>query len=962
MADWQLTHTPPGGSPNTKTLVEWGVTGARKTLNSLQSDTVDLSFIPEDASSNTSAAPIGGEVSDWAFGDYISITKDAVQWFAGTLGNPQRDISTNHILRWPIDGPWKDLEEIQYFQIYGSTREDLTDPDNPTTAVDQIERGDVTLMQRWSGSGVPTVLTTGQQIEDLLNFALNRMPASFQLGVDAVLDGMFVDFVEARDETVANLIRKLAKWHPMANSWLEYNTTPPTMHFDEPSGQIDIDYSSPVDIQITEEADKIPPYVKLDYKAVNSLNIDGDHNSYVTTFTEFGGPPGFDEIAYTALDDHRRAIRATIDLDGSDANVVTQRVRARELPFSSDESNIDPEGDPPENRPPSDEWEKTVLDFLNEDDRLPWLNTMFPEGQAIENNIQVKSFVISKSEPSDKVEFPPPNPEDEDPEPVYELWETPRILDEGSDNPSSMNVKSQRIKIEYELLAIGDDIKKDKGILGHFNARGFSEKDGPTKLNHYPMASGSFTLVATSATSEFYSRTTAANAAEEPPTGIAQKLYDDLKVKAHTGTIKFTEDDLFPAGAARPGQLYNITNSQNPEWSDMLVQSQQVTEDIATGTTTISVGKPEQLGLNDLIKLMRLWRANPPSYTDNRQRTQGRLASANAEIRGGDRGPQTTHDGDQKVKIPLTLEIVKSATGSANAFSLVQEPGHIITQRSSDGTLIPPIMPTIDDGGQKPLDDDTRPKLGISPDIGVAYHEISFDANGNITGVELKTANTLPDANPGISEPEYRQLGKYDTTKDPPTLESEVEGSYSWPSKAGSAGGLTETLELSQITVIAREGSTPDECLHVFDDRYELTLPAGSFKRVVGAGQPPRLDEWLKACKEKPTESYCPEFVTVSGTGTLADGRYKLSQGTIADPAIYTRSPENELPAPNYAEVILAGNDPNDFWKIFLTNDVSGDEFNWHKDDTNPDGQAGCPPGSYTGALGTIGTATVVAG
>ena len=786
---WTLMHVSSavtrelGGDPlDTSSSGGWGFEIARRRRSSFRADTLELQVVPDAFDED---APGTHNPGNWSNGDQVEVFRavdggEPVRYFAGRLSGERRSAdSIEQSLAWNVVSPWQDLEELQYFQTWGTRR---TDPDNEGGQLSAlVERGDVVLMQRYTGSGSAVAIKTGEQVFDLLEFAAFRTGATptFQFpggpgNPDSWLfTGINVDFVQARDETVANLIRRLMEWHPRAVSWFDYTTTPPTLHISETDfdtveiDRTDLDQTG-IDISPNDELN--PPYVKISYKRVNQVDAASGSNSYVDVVEDVF-PLGAD----TSSTDHRKALRATVDLEGSRASIQEQRVRTRTIPESFDESNIDPDSEEPFEFGTA--WKEKVLKFWANDDRIGWLADLIPPGDELIDHLDVAArdgHLVVQPEILDLEAFP-----GGDPDPTYELWETPRALDRGSTVQGWMNVKSQRVKCSCRITFKGP-AKNSKTV-----AQLFQKNDAITGL---PLLEASTTVTATDAVSKTYSRVTSQTAAEDVPQGIAEKLYDDLSILKHTGRVRIEADDV---GATvtntdgdevdlRPGLLINITNSNHSGWATIEAQVQEVVEGIEVGGTDIIVGAPEQLGLQNFVALARLWSRNPPGYTTQDERETGKVPGIGKNT-GGEHNAK-----ENPVIVPADRDpFLVSLDGLATDpnVELFVEPGEVLVDREDDGiTRRDPIVPKFI-GGER-LDADPRPSFtfqnGDRKEMVFAH---KFDDQGNVEDVEIQFAAQVPQDDDDGQGTEYRHIATVDTNENPPVVEQHVQGNYYWPRK-----------------------------------------------------------------------------------------------------------------------------------------------------------------------------------
>ena len=130
-------------------------------------------------------------------------------------------------------------------------------------------------------------------------------------------------------------------------------------------------------------------------------------------------------------------------------------------------------------------------------------------------------------------------------------------------------------------------------------------------------------LTATDCTNRVYTSLSEVTAGNPVPTGQALVLYNQLKHAVHEGTITRVEEEC--SGFVEAGWGLTVTGGA-AEWAAMKTVAQTVTEDLATGTTSVSVGAGEHRGVSDLLEICRM----------DRRRTENdtRDGAANLESRG----------------------------------------------------------------------------------------------------------------------------------------------------------------------------------------------------------------------------------------------------------------------------------------------------------------------------------------
>jgi hypothetical protein len=94
------------------------------------------------------------------------------------------------------------------------------------------------------------------------------------------------------------------------------------------------------------------------------------------------------------------------------------------------------------------------------------------------------------------------------------------------------------------------------------------------------------------------------------PTGAATAYLAALATAQWEGAIVLTEQDC--TGQAGAGSRIRITNGQSA-WASMDAVVQRVTEELDTGRTTIDIGPPAVLGMDDFVGLITKLRNRPAS-------------------------------------------------------------------------------------------------------------------------------------------------------------------------------------------------------------------------------------------------------------------------------------------------------------------------------------------------------------
>lgn len=240
--------------------------------------------------------------TQFAYGQPVIIRRDRTVgegftggtiYFRGRALTPRRMGSGNaEEISYSFAGPWWDFERVVFQQSW-KTFGGYTDPDDPTTepVLNDVTTSEVMLAQDTDG----TKLTTGEQIEEAVKWAIG-CGVPVQLGtVDPALD---IPIYNARDLTVAEVIRQMLRWTPDVTVWFDYATSPPTMQVRELANMVERTVTPGTygikALSLKPRYDLVLPAVLIRFKQLNSLdgqpwvNITTDKAPVGATGLEFG--------------------------------------------------------------------------------------------------------------------------------------------------------------------------------------------------------------------------------------------------------------------------------------------------------------------------------------------------------------------------------------------------------------------------------------------------------------------------------------------------------------------------------------------------------------------------------------------------------------------------------------------------------------------------------------------------
>ena len=100
-----------------------------------------------------------------------------------------------------------------------------------------------------------------------------------------------------------------------------------------------------------------------------------------------------------------------------------------------------------------------------------------------------------------------------------------------------------------------------------------------------------------------YQKQVMTSAGEIIPYGLAGYIYQIAKIPQYEGTITLQENEI--TDACPPGNNLNLTGGL-AEWATMNAMVQQITYDLLTARTTITIGPAAHLGCKDMIERIRI--------------------------------------------------------------------------------------------------------------------------------------------------------------------------------------------------------------------------------------------------------------------------------------------------------------------------------------------------------------------
>lgn len=578
--------------------VAWTITGPDGTqpLDYYKLTLIGGEFVQQGADSVELASARDYDADDvWAYEEAVTLYRDGVPYFYGEVTQTPRSGSAHHESHsYIITGPFRHFGRT-YHQTWawGSGSMDTT----------QVVLGKDEL-----GAD----MTTMQTVEMIIDYVIAQ-GAPIQKG--SISAGVQVWPVELKNVTCEEAMRTALRFHPQAQVWFDYSTSPPTINVQERADMAAVSLphaDKPVaSTNIVRRDDLVPECVAITYET--SHQVDGEMYRALEQDIWPAAKTGKELTALSAL----------VPLEGMQQQTNKQRVKTAAIP-----GNL------------------TELQTL---DGAKFFLRHFPElSELIDlsnlNNSLVRfSGLYRQVLSEDGADEPDPiNPNAPEITPAATPDDLPNELLEGSVE-DWMRKKSGQLRVSFGVRprttpALSQaQIERVVELLGPYpdiSAPTADDEPSPLSVN----------VRATDAVTKLYKGVNFWKPADEAPTGIAQGVYENLSNPHFQGSWAIIERDV--GGTRYHGKKLNITGGR-AEWATMNAVIQSVSWDVASGATTISFGPPDHLGPQDLIELQRMMRTNPVTWWSVDERTSNRYsAEANAGTRGdvvgGYNMPKTT--------------------------------------------------------------------------------------------------------------------------------------------------------------------------------------------------------------------------------------------------------------------------------------------------------------------------------
>lgn len=394
------------------------------------------------------------------------------------------------------------------------------------------------------------LITAGEQIADIVDFAIG-MGAPMQRGVFNEMPpqpAMYLPMQQKRDLRCIDAIRECLRCAPDVVSWFDYSTVDglgnpsPTLYFARASDLPVVNL--PID-GVTVQGGSITPVAESSVSAVQ-LNFervnDVDGQAVHTLSVQVWPPDAWDSGTQRLKAEYALdALVQTFDLDGSRIAHVSQTVVT--VPINANHAT----------QSVREAWWKEKLPGL-QSETLTDLSITF-DGAYDNDWNQLTSW------------------------PQYELVEgaVAEWMSEYMDWAEEVNFVAT---ITYKTSAGSGDYVSFKKAVKVKTCVTLNTNGEPR------------TLTAVSSSEE----------AEPEPTGLAEYMFDALGQTYYAGRL--TLSDVEPDFSVGLGSRVNIVGGRD-EWASMNALVQGVSIDVATGTVTLTLGKPPHLEAEKVLGMLR---------------------------------------------------------------------------------------------------------------------------------------------------------------------------------------------------------------------------------------------------------------------------------------------------------------------------------------------------------------------
>lgn len=584
--------------PQSGPLADLGVIDATLRFVSADVDTLDLTF------SDQAHAATG-----WTYGAAVTLKRSGATFFRGTVAAPQRRrgavAGDSRTVR--IEGPWARLARLPYAQRFlhfnGSSVGES--PEHPRAILGQSSEGLITL--------------TAQAFSEILDYA-----AAHGAGLSAgnLPATRKIPLLQTYSRSCADILRELLRWHYDCVAWIDYSTMRLNIQPRStlPEWTCDATGRPLSSLDLARRDDLVPTNVIISYETVvDDPNYDDDlalDTQPVATDLKRRLQIYRDTAGGTAIQVGTLVGVMPVNLPNATqpAN-ETQEIVTRPIPKAGDYDRA------------AENWWIDHSNLhrwgLDRDDIILPRRTV---GDIYAHSVRA---------------IPLPITEDDTPLPYYwtdDIDRLPRELVSGQVKPwmrRSYGRVRARVTIGIKKASI-DNLSAEFHFEAARAVRSYTVDIDGSEAYLFDVA---VEVAATNAATKTYSHPTSASGiaipsqdiqtrpnlnstkthlaadyydtspaiADQIIPGLANTIYKALSTPDWEGSLSLTEQE---AGARRYlGQVINISHAARPEWSTMGARVQTETLNLANGETSLALGGPAQLSIQDFAELLRALRA-----------------------------------------------------------------------------------------------------------------------------------------------------------------------------------------------------------------------------------------------------------------------------------------------------------------------------------------------------------------
>lgn len=219
---------------------------------------------------------------------------------------------------------------------------------------------------------------------------------------------------------------------------------------------------------------------------------------------------------------------------------------------------------------------------------------------------------------------------------LVEIGVTTRRNIPNPDHPDWTDLPHILVEGQIQPWMTGSRFKQQQSV--------FTVKATIRNVNRRDTESGTFTkdydllVTTTNLDTRNYSKLDSMDSGEEVTGGLAAALFASWGRLYYEGQVVIDREDV--GGILSMGSVVNVIGGLG-EWAAMASMVQSITEDVDQGRTTIVVGPPKQVSIDDVVSLLRRFRSRGPAWHAKARET-GKAADSGKAIDLG--GPMPKHE------------------------------------------------------------------------------------------------------------------------------------------------------------------------------------------------------------------------------------------------------------------------------------------------------------------------------